>query len=94
MSGARRRTVIPVNSVVQERVAAMLAACEAQSINADELHGRLLKAIQAAPSSGSARGRLLELLSAVDEATDLGRNEREGIAWAAARFWRGIAEDS
>lgn len=82
-----------VNAVVQQRVAAMLAAYEAQSIDADELHGRLLKAIHAVGSTGSARERLGDLLSAVDEATDLGRDEREVIAWAA-RFWRGTAEDS
>ena len=72
----------------------MLAAYEAMSIDADELHGRLLKVIHVAGSTDSARGRLHDLLSAVDEATDLGRSEREEIAWAAARFWRGTAEDS
>jgi hypothetical protein len=83
-----------VNSVVQQRVAAVLAAYEAQSIDADELHARLLRAIHAVGSADSARGRLHDLLSAVDEATDLGGNEREVIAWAAARFWRGAAEGS
>jgi hypothetical protein len=71
----------------------MLAAYEAQSIDADELHGRLLKAIHVAGTGDSARGHLHVLLSAVDEATDLGQNEREEIAWAAARFWRGAAQD-
>lgn len=84
----------PVNSGLQERVAAILAAYEAQSIDADELHGRLLKAIHVAGSTEPARGRLHDLLSAVDEATDSGRNQREEIAWAAASFWRGMAEDS
>jgi len=72
----------------------MLAAYEAQSIDADELHGRLLKAIHVEGSADNARERLHDLLGAVDEATDLGRNEREVIAWAAARFWRCTAEDS
>jgi hypothetical protein len=63
----------------------MLAAYESRSIDADELHGRLRKALHA---SGSADAALAELMNAVDEATDLGRSEREDIAWAAARFWR------
>lgn len=64
----------------------MLAAYEAQSIDVDELKARLLKAIHVAGSSGG--GHLQDLMGAVDEATDQGRNEREAIAWATARFWR------
>jgi len=79
---------------MQRRVAAMLAAYEAQTIDADELHRRLLKVIHVAGPGDSARGHLHDLLNAVDEATDIGRDERQGIAWAAARFWRGMAEDS
>lgn len=72
----------------------MLAAYEARSIDADELHSRLLKAIHVAGSTDPVRRRLQDLLSAVDEAMDLGRREREEIAWASASFWQGIAEDS
>ena len=83
-----------MNSVVQQRVAAVLVAYEAQTIDADELHRRLLKVIHAAGPADTVRGRLQDLLNAVDESTDLGQREREVIAWAAARFWRGAAEDS
>lgn len=72
----------------------MLAAYKAQTIDAQELHGRLLKAIHVAGSGESARGHLHDLLNAVDEATDLGHDEREEIAWAAAKYWRGTAKDS
>ena len=74
---------------VLQRVTAMLTAYESRSIDAAELHGRLLKALHV---SGSTDARLTELLSGVDEATDLGQNEREVVAWAAARFWRRTAE--
>jgi hypothetical protein len=94
MSGCTTPYRHPVNSAVQQRVAAMLAAYEAQSIDADELHGRLLKALHVAGSSENKGGHLQDLMDAVDEATDLGQNERELIAWAAARFWRSVAEDS
>lgn len=57
--------------MIQQRVTAMLAAYEAQTIDADELHGRLLKAIHVAGSGDSALGHLNDLLNAVDEATDL-----------------------
>jgi hypothetical protein len=69
----------------------MLAAYESRSIDASELHGRLLKALHA---SGSGDATLAELMNAVDEATDLGRSEREDVAWAAARFWRRTLNDS
>lgn len=59
--------------------------------DAEELHGRLLKALHA---SGSTDATLAELMNAVDEASDLGRSEREDIAWAAARFWRRTADGS
>jgi hypothetical protein len=72
-------------------VAAMLASYESRSIDADELHRRLLKALHADEVRDDA---LRDLLNAVDEATDLGRSEREDIAWAAARFWRKTVDDS
>ena len=34
------------------------------------------------------------LLASVDEATDLGQNERERIAWATARYWRTALDGS
>jgi hypothetical protein len=76
---------------VNQRVAAMLAAYEKRSIDAEELYARLLKA---ASASGSTDAELGDLLNAVDEATDLGRSEREDIAWAAARYWRSRLGDS
>lgn len=63
----------------------MLAAYEAGSIDSAELSRRLLLAIRA---DDSRDDRLLALLRATDEASDLGQNERELIAWAAARYWR------
>ena len=69
----------------------MLAAYESRSIDADELHGRLLKALH---SSGSSDATLVELMNAVDEATDRGHDEREDVAWAAARFWRRTVDGS
>ena len=76
---------------IWQRVAAMLAAYEARSIDAYELHARLLKALQA---SGSADTALRDLFNSVGEATDLGRNEREDVAWAAAKFWKVSLENS
>ncbi len=67
----------------------MLAAYEARSIDSDELHSRLLKAVAAAESDSDRQTLLVELADSVDEARDLGRNEREDIAWATAAYWRG-----
>jgi hypothetical protein len=69
----------------------MLAAYEAKSIDAEELYARLLKAERA---SGSPDPTLRDLLASVDEATDLGHNERERIAWATARYWRRAVDGS
>ncbi|KGN29411.1 hypothetical protein N802_11470 [Knoellia sinensis KCTC 19936] len=76
---------------VQPRVAAMLSAYEARSIDGDELYARLLKTERTDRSTNPA---LRDLLDSVSEATDLGQDERELIAWAAARYWRTQAEDS
>lgn len=77
---------------VLPRVAAMLAAYEARSIDAMELHGRLHRALRASEPTDAP---LAELANAVDEAMDLGRgNEREDIAWATARFWRRTVDGS
>jgi hypothetical protein len=83
-----------VDSTVDRRAAATLAAYEARSIDLDALRTRLLKASQVTGVSHGGRERLRELLNAVDEASDLGQNERELVAWAAAGFWRHIAESS
>jgi hypothetical protein len=70
----------------------MLGAYQARTIDADELHARLLKATHiAASSEGGHESPIGDLLNGVDEASDLGRNEREDIAWAAASFWRTVA---
>ena len=69
----------------------MLSAYEKRSIDAEELYARLLKAVSASGSTDAALG---DLLSAVDEGTDLGRSEREDIAWAAARYWRSTLGES
>jgi hypothetical protein len=74
-----------------KRVAAMLSAYESRSIDVEELHQRLLKAL---PTNGSADATLAQLIGAVDEASDLGQSEREDVAWAAARFWRRTVDGS
>jgi hypothetical protein len=65
----------------------MLASYEARSVNEEQLHARLLMAVR---GDGSSDAALRDLLNAVDEATDLGENERERIAWASARYWRSV----
>jgi hypothetical protein len=78
------------HGTVQQRVAAMLAAYESGSIDADELHARLLMVEHVA----AHRDRSLpqELAGTVSESLDLGHDEREEIAWAAAAYWRRTSE--
>jgi len=61
-----------------------LAAYETKTISIDSLHQRLVL-VARTPQAGAD---LRDLLAAVDEATDLGRCERELVAWAASAFWR------
>jgi hypothetical protein len=74
---------------VNHRVAAMLAAYEKRSIDGDELYARLLRAA----SVGPTHAPLGDLLRAVDEAMDLGHDERQEVAWAAAAYWRALAHE-
>ncbi len=76
----------------QRRVAAALDAFQSGAIEAGELHSRLLKVAVGQGNTGNQSPGLRDLLGAVDEATDLGADERQQVAWAAASFWRATVE--
>lgn len=71
----------------EQRAAAALASYESRTIDVDELHRRLLLITRISPPDAA----LLDLLSAVDEASDLGRDEQAEVAWAASTYWRSVA---